>query len=251
MTLPDAFLTRPIAHRALHEPGAGRPENSLSAIRAAVAEGYGIEIDVQASRDGVPMVFHDYVLQRLTAAEGALATRTAAELGAIRLRDGDAGIPTLSQAIEAVAGRVPLLVEVKDQHGTMGPGPGRLERAVAALLSRAAGPVAAMSFNPHAVAAMRDAAPDLPLGLTTCAYEASDWPLLPEHLRVRLRDIPDYDALGCGFVSHDKDDLDGNARLRELKRQGAGILCWTVRSPEQERAARRIADNVTFEGYAA
>ena len=51
-TLPEAFLRVPIAHRALHDVSDGRPENSRAAIRAAIDHGYGIEVDLQLSRDG-------------------------------------------------------------------------------------------------------------------------------------------------------------------------------------------------------
>ena len=85
MTLPAGFLDRPIAHRALH--GGGRTENSLSAIRAAVAAGYGIEIDVQPSLDGIAVVFHDNVLDRLTNASGLVRERSARSLSELRLRD--------------------------------------------------------------------------------------------------------------------------------------------------------------------
>ena len=91
--LPPAFLDRPIAHRALHDKSQGRPENSVEAIRAAVEAGYGIEIDLQLSSDGEAMVFHDYDLARLTAVEGPVRTRSAAELGAIPLRYGAAANP--------------------------------------------------------------------------------------------------------------------------------------------------------------
>ena len=77
--LPAAFLERPIAHRALHDLAAGRPENSRAAISAAVAAGYGVEIDLQLSSDGVAMVFHDERLERLTGARGLLGARDAAE----------------------------------------------------------------------------------------------------------------------------------------------------------------------------
>ena len=120
MTLPPAFLRLPIAHRALHDRAQGRPENSRAAIRAAIAAGYGIEIDLQASADGVAMVFHDDDLGRLTGATGPVRARTAAELGAIRLTDAEDGIPTLAEVLEIVAGRVPLLIEIKDQSGEMG-----------------------------------------------------------------------------------------------------------------------------------
>ena len=83
--LPDSFLRLPITHRALHDRAAGRIENSPSAIRAAVEAGSGIEIDLQLASDGVPMVFHDETLDRLTGETGPVNTRSAAELGRIRL----------------------------------------------------------------------------------------------------------------------------------------------------------------------
>ena len=174
MSLHPAFLARPIAHRALHDRAAGRPENSRAAIRAAIEHGYGIEFDLQPSVDGVPMVFHDHHLMRLTGADGAVRERTAEELGHLQLKNGDEGIPTLAEVLELVAGRVPLLVEVKDQSHVLGPVEGELEKATAAALRAYEGPVALMSFNPHAVMALRDAAPDMPRGLVTCDFSSAD-----------------------------------------------------------------------------
>lgn len=248
--LPEAFLARPIAHRAYHDRAAGRPENSRAAVRAAVAAGYGIEIDLQPSADGVAMVFHDYDLRRLTGEPGALRARSAAELGALPLLGGEEGIPTLAEVLEIVAGRVPLLIEVKDQDGAMGPDVGALEDAAAAALRGYAGPVALMSFNPHSVAALGRAAPHRPRGLTTSSYRAEDWPLLPPAVRDRLRDIPDLAATGASFISHEAADLD-RPRVAEIRAQGLPVLCWTIRSPEAEATARRVAQNITFEGYAA
>ncbi|RVV97848.1 phosphodiesterase [Mesobaculum littorinae] len=245
--LPAAFLSTPIAHRALHDRAAGRPENSRVAIAAAVAAGYGIEIDVQMSADGRAMVFHDDALDRLTEATGPLRARDADTLGAITLRDGAEGIPTLREVLSLVAGRVPLLIEVKDQDGALGPRTGDLERAVAGDLAGYAGPVAVMSFNPHAVRHLAQAAPDLPRGLTTCAFDQADWDL-PADRCDALRRIAAYDEVGASFVSHQHGDLSA-PRVAQLKSQGAAVLCWTIRSPTEETAARRVADNVTFEGY--
>lgn len=250
MTLPDNFIARPIAHRALHDPASGRPENSIEAIDAAVRAGYGIEIDLQLSSDGVPMVFHDYDLARLTDQSGPVARRTATDLAAIPLVGGQAGIPTLSDVLERVAGRVPLLVEVKDQDGAMGPDVGALERAAAKLLSRYSGPLAVMSFNPHSVAVMSKVLPQVPRGIVTEAYSATSAPALPEAVRGRLREIPDYDRVGALFISHHAPDLD-RPRVAALRQAGATILCWTIRSPEAEARARKVADQITFEGYLA
>lgn len=248
--LPAAFLAAPIAHRAFHDRAAGRPENSRAAIRAAVAAGYGIEIDLQLSRDGVAMVFHDETLDRLTPAQGWLRDRSAAELAVLTLIGGDEGIPTLAEVLAIIAGRVPLLIEVKDQTLNMSPTDGRLEAATAADLAGYAGPVAVMSFNPHSVAHLSRLAPTLPRGLTTSAYDPDDWAPLAPAICDHLRGIPDYDRVDATFISHEAADLD-RPRVAELARQGATVLCWTIRSEAAETAARRIAQNVTFEGYAA
>lgn len=248
--LPAAFLTTPIAHRAFHDRAAGRPENSRGAIRAAIDAGYGIEIDVQLSADGQAMVFHDYDLGRLTGQSGAVRMRSAAELSAIRLKDAPDGIPTLPEVLAIIGGKVPLLIEIKDQDGAMGPDVGPLEKATADALQNYHGPVAVMSFNPHAVAAFHAAAPDIPVGLTTSAFDPADWAPVPAHVCNRLRDIPDYDRTHAGFISHEASDLN-RPRVAQLKMQGAAILCWTIKSRKSEEEARKIADNVTFEGYPA
>ncbi|WP_284163862.1 glycerophosphodiester phosphodiesterase family protein [Frigidibacter sp. SD6-1] len=248
--LPETFLRLPITHRAFHDRAARRPENSRAAIRAAIAAGYGVEIDIQPSADGVPMVFHDYDLRRLTGQPGRVRGLTAAELGALPLLDADEGIPTLAEVLAIVGGQVPLLIEIKDQDGAMGAALGDLEQAVAEALKGYPGDVALMSFNPHSVAALADLAPDRPRGLTTSAYRAEDWPLLPATVRDHLREIPDLDRVGASFISHEAADLD-RPLVAVLKARGTRVLCWTIRSPEAEAKARRVAENVTFESYSA
>ncbi|MAB04801.1 MAG: phosphodiesterase [Rhodobacteraceae bacterium] len=248
--LPAAFLDRPIAHRALHDIAQGRPENSVEAIRAAIDAGYGIEIDLQPSSDGEAMVFHDYDLARLTVQDGPVCGHDAAALGALPLRHGQSGIPTLAEVLALVDGRVPLLIEVKDQDGSMGPDVGALEAAAARALTGYQGPVALMSFNPHSVAALARLLPEIPRGLTTCDYRAEHYPGLPAATRDSLRGIPDFDRCGASFISHNWRDLD-SPRVAELRAAGVPVLCWTVRAPEDETQARRVAHNITFEGYPA
>ncbi|WP_339637438.1 glycerophosphodiester phosphodiesterase family protein [uncultured Sulfitobacter sp.] len=247
MTLPPAFLDFPLAHRALHDLSARRPENSRAAVRAAVDAGVGIEIDLQLSADNKAMVFHDYALERLTPERGAVRLREASALAAIPLKGGDEGIPTLEEILDLIAGRVPLLVEFKDQDGAMGPDVGSLETAAAELLGRYRGDLAVMSFNPHSVRALARLLPDVPRGLTTSAYRPDEWPL-PEATCDRLRGIPDYADTGSCFISHEADDLN-RPRVAELKADGAAVLCWTIRSQAEEDIARQVAQNVTFEGY--
>lgn len=246
--LPEAFLRLPLAHRALHDRRQGRPENSRAALLAAIGAGYGAEIDVQLSSDGHAMVFHDATLDRLTPDAGPLHARTRAELGHIPLLGSHETVPTLEEVLALVAGRIPLLIEVKDQDGALGPDVGPLEQAVAEAVAGYDGPLAVMSFNPHSVTTFARHAPDIAHGLTTAAFDAASWPDLPAATRDRLRAIPDYDPSGACFISHQADDL-ARPRVADLRAAGAAILCWTIRSPEAEARARTLADNITFEGY--
>ncbi|MEX0970776.1 MAG: glycerophosphodiester phosphodiesterase family protein [Paracoccaceae bacterium] len=250
MSLPDLpapFLARPIAHRGLH--GGDVPENSRAAFKAAIDGGYGIELDLQLSADGQAMVFHDYDLARLTGQKGPIQTRNAADLAKLSLANGE-GIPTFAEVLKLIAGRVPLLVEIKDQDGTLGPDIGALEAACAADLARYGGPVAVMSFNPHAIYKMAEIAADIPRGLVTCAFVDDDWPFTAPARRAALAEIPDFGATGSCFISHDRTDLDRDA-VTLLRASGVPILCWTVRGPLEEKHARRVAHNITFEGYLA
>lgn len=248
--LPEAFRRLPVAHRALHDRAAGRIENSPAAIAAAIDAGYAIEIDLQPAADGTPMVFHDDDLDRLTGETGPIRARSVAELTALTLTGSTDTIPTLAQVLNKVAGQVPLLIEIKDQDGQMGGDTRGFEARVAAVLAGYDGPVAVMSFNPQSVAAFAAAAPTVPVGLTTGCYDPEHYaPLTPE-VCARLRDIPDFDPALHSFISHEAIDL-ARPRVAEIAATGATILCWTIRSPQAEAQARRIAHNITFEGYAA
>ncbi len=137
----DKRLICDYAHRGLH--GDGVPENSLAAFSRAVECGYGIELDVQLSRDGEIMVFHDYTLARMTGREGSLSDLTAAELCSLTLDGTAQRIPTLGEVLALVDGRVPLLVELKGESGDTS-----LCEPLAKMLSKYGGPYCIESFNP-------------------------------------------------------------------------------------------------------
>ena len=210
-------------------------ENSREAIEAACQAGFGIEIDLQLSADGQAMVFHDYDLRRLTAASGPVRQQTSDTLQAIQLTGGETGIPTLPQVLEQVSGRVPLMIEIKDQDGGLGRNIGPLEQATAKALAGYTGPVALMSFNPYAVARMAELCPDIPHGITTCAYTKDDFPLIKEARLAELRDLSEVEALNCRFISHNRADLD-NPQVAALKDKDAGdiiVICGGV-IPQQD-----------------
>ena len=98
--LPADFRRLPLTHRGYHDRRHGIIENSLAAFGAAIAAGYGIELDVLLSRDGVVMVFHDDTLDRVTDRHGPVAALTAAELGRIVLTGSNDTIPTLAAVLE-------------------------------------------------------------------------------------------------------------------------------------------------------
>ncbi|MEK0164759.1 glycerophosphodiester phosphodiesterase family protein [Phaeobacter sp. JH20_36] len=247
--LPAALLRQPITHRALHDVRDGRPENSRAAMRAAIEAGYGIEMDLQLSSDGCAMVFHDYALDRLAEGTGLVADHTRDQLRAIPLKGGDGEcIPDLAEILDLVAGRAPLLIELKDQDGDMGPNIGALEADTLRQLQGYKGDVALMSFNPHSVAELARLAPEVPRGLTTSAYDPVSWRELSTPTCDHLRAIPDFDRVEASFISHEVQDL-GRDRVTQLRDQGVPILCWTVTSAAMETEARKIAHNVTFERY--
>ena len=130
----------------------------------------------------------------------------------------------------------------------MGQNVGALEAAVAQALRSYRGPVAVMSFNPYSVCAFGEIRSDIPLGLVTDRFEPKDWPILSAERREHLAQILDLGTSGAGFISHNQAQLE-DLPVSALKAQEVPVLCWTVRSRDEEHRARRIADNVTFEGY--
>ena len=226
------LIARPFAHRGLH--GEGRIENSRAAFEAAIAAGDGIELDVQASADGEAMVFHDERLDRLAEAEGRIAERSARELEAIRLRDCSETIPTLGDILRLIAGRVPLLIEVKS--------PGRrvsaLSRAVERSLADYVGPVAVMSFNPAVGRWFSAHSPDRLRGLVVTEAGKPKRGLLRRRLAA-FWSRPD-------FLAYDIRDLPSHFADRH-RRRGLKILTWTCRSDDQRAVARDYADQIIYE----
>ena len=244
---PDAWrrlTARPIAHRGLWGPGA--PENSLAAFERAAAAGYGIELDVQLTADGVPVVFHDDRLERLTAAHGRVAERTAAQLREVRLQGAKETIPTLAEALECVGRRTLVLVELK----VLGGEEGALERQVAEVLDDYAGPVAAISFNPKAVGWFADERPNLLRGLNSAAYhDALNWPLSTDQRRSLLA-LEHAHVARPHFLSLGLDMLPSPS-AEAMRAQGLPVVCWTVRSPALRSRVAALCDNFMFEGFQA
>ncbi|RRH73909.1 glycerophosphodiester phosphodiesterase family protein [Falsigemmobacter faecalis] len=244
--LPERLKRLPVAHRALHDGTAACPENSMAAIRAAMAAGYAVELDLQISADNEVFVFHDEDLSRLTGTSGRVDETPAGRLSTLPLLGGAEHPPPLSDVLDLVAGSVPLLLEFKPQRD----GGDRLAAAAAPLLRSYRGALAVMSFDPALVASLADHLPDVARGLTTMTWRGKDAEGLSPATRARLNAIADYETTGASFISHHHRDL-GSAAVTRLRGLGADVLCWTIRSAAEEAKARQIACNVTFEGYRA
>lgn len=245
MKAPDWLTARPVAHRGFHDAGAGRIENTLSAVGAAADAGFAVEIDVHLSADGAVYVFHDHTLDRLTTGIGAADGLTLADLQAVPFRATPDRIPSLGQVLERIAGRVPLVIEVKSLFdGRHGP----LTEAVIRDIAGYDGPVAVMSFDPRLVADVRRLAPGVVRGIVADDAEHPEYDRLTPPERTALAALAHRDETDPHFVAYWVKLLPNKVSRMVREDWALPLLTWTVRTPE-DRAAARHADQMIFEGF--
>jgi glycerophosphoryl diester phosphodiesterase len=247
--LDRGVFLRPIAHRGLHGRAAGRIENTAPAFRAAIDKGYGIECDLQAAKDGTPMVFHDERLDRLVAASGRIAAHSPASLARLRYRRQDTSISSFAELLALVDGRVPLLVEVKRN---VQPPPRSFLEKIARQAVAYRGPLALMSFDRDMVATLKQLAADVPRGWIVGNHQLpARWWAAPATARkdAAVARLLGSAPAGIGFFAVDVRIL----RSARLWLSGAAIglplFTWTIRTQRQRAAAARWADAPIFEGY--
>ena len=229
------------AHRGLHDEK--RPENSLAAFAAAVDAGYGIELDVRLSADGVLVVFHDDTLDRMTAESGRVDKRSLAELKEITLAESDERIPEFAEVLRLVDGRVPLLVEIKEDAGSLA-----VTRKTAEMLSEYEGDYIIESFNPLAIAEIKRLLPDRIRGVLSQNF------IEQEKYRAPL-----YFLLQClflnvvarpDFIAFDHNGYKNFALKAARGILGATTIAWTTRTEDEDAFARAHGfDTVIFENY--
>ncbi len=247
---PAAFL-RPIAHRGLHDAASGIVENSAGAFAAAMARGYGIECDIRPARGGLPVVFHDLTLERLTDAEGPIAGLGATQVQSLRYRTGGEPMLTFSDLLRLVDGRVPLLVEIKSEWDPPDL-PFLADVARQSLDYR--GPLALMSFDPDVMAVMRELSPEVPRGIVSGGYKdehGETW----WHDRIdaargdALANLLESGPAAPSFYAYHVKSLPTPVTRYVRRVQSLPVFTWTVRSAEDRAAAARHADATIFEGY--
>ncbi len=243
---PGWLTARPIAHRGLHNLASGIVENTLGACAAAMAAGYAIECDLQITRDGEAVLFHDDTLDRVADASGQVKAHSFAELKRIAIRHSGERIPALAELLALVDGKVPLVIELKPQWD----GDTALAARAVELLKSYSGPHSLMSFDPDVIVAVRGLSP------TTVRGVISDDALHPYYNQIPTMMRRDVAALGHlprtapHFMSLDFHTLPWTP-IAALRAQGMPVITWTIRSPEDARDALRYSDQITFEGYRA
>ncbi|MXO63233.1 glycerophosphodiester phosphodiesterase family protein [Qipengyuania oceanensis] len=223
------------AHRGLHGPG--RVENSASAFRAAIEAGYGIECDIQRSADGVPMIFHDWDLTRLIGRPEKAGQLTAAEWRELSYLEHEEAPIALADLLDLVAGRVPLMIEIKSRRGY---DVQRSCQRVADELAGYDGLHVVMSFDPRVARWFRNNSPDTIVGLVMredeIGYTQKPWQrhlalwiARPEFLAYHVKALP-------------------NLMVARLRERGMIVPSWTVDTPELLEVARTYADAPVAEG---
>jgi len=246
------IFDRPIAHRGLHDREKGIIENSRSAFEAAIKGGFAIECDLQLTRDGVPVVFHDDDMQRLLGIPGDIREASSDVVLRTPLLGSAAGEcpQTFGQLLEQVAGRTLLQVELKHQlRGKTKP----LAAVAVNNVSRYPGPLCFESFDPWLLIAARQAGYRGKLGIITEHYKATaaDDPFyegLKLSDRVILRHLLHWPLTRFDFLSVDKSALALPA-VRLFRALGKPVTSWTIRSTAEATAALAAADQLVFEGF--
>ena len=231
------------AHRGLHGGGlhggnsqGGVPENSPSAFADAIARGIGIELDVQRSRDGRAMVFHDWDLDRLTDETGPLLKRNADAIERIRLTGNDDHIPTLRRTLDQIGGKVPVLIELKSAFDKRSI---PLCLAVQRALEGYRGKHAVMSFDPAIIRWFAIHAPRIVRGLVVEETGKKGVRGKAERRLALSHARPDFLAYHIG-------DLPSPFAAAQRKR-GLPVLTWTVRTQAQNRTGTAHADALIAE----
>lgn len=238
MDLFNSWLVdQPIAHRGLHDKTS--PENSISAFEKAIEAGYPIELDVQMISDGTVVVFHDSSLSRLTDNDGYLKFLTKTDLEYLSLKDSDEKIPTFQQVLEVVDGKVPLLIEIKNEGKV-----GELEKNVLELLQNYKGEYAIQSFNPFVLEYFYKHAPEIPRGQLAGYLKDAKLTFFKKFALKRM--LLNKKISHPDFISYEAKHLP-NRFIRKFK--NLPLLAWTVQSQSEYLRVVKHCDNVIFENF--
>ena len=229
------LLSRPIAHRGLHNEEI--PENSIASFSLAIEAGYPIETDVRIIDDGTVVVFHDDKLARMTGKDGYCSNLTKNDLDEIRLGKSDEKIPSFEAFLQFVNGRVPLLIEIKNDNKV-----GILENKVLQLLRSYNGEFAVQSFNPYSLEHFKQNEPGILRGQLSCVFDKKDVGFIRRWLlsRLKLNKVSCPDFISYGFWGLPN---------KYVSKTELPVLAWTIRSQTDSDKVADYCDNIIFEGF--
>lgn len=238
MNLFESWLVEtPIAHRGYH--GKNAPENSMLAFSKAIEKGYAIELDVQLLSDGTVVVFHDDSLARMTGNDGYIKYLTKTDLKALTLKGSKEKIPTLKEVLDFVAGRAPLLIEIKNKYKV-----GKLEQAVIDTMAGYEGEFAVQSFNPFSLGYFKEHAPNILRGQLAGYLKDSDLSWIKRSALKRMS--LNKKVSQPHFISYEGATLP-NRFVKKFKT--LPLLAWTIRSKEEYHKVVKYCDNIIFENF--
>ena len=242
---PDVkpLLNRLYAHRGLHDNATDAPENSMRAFQKAVDAGYGIELDIQLTKDNLLVVFHDFDLKRICGVEGMVRDYTYEELQRFKLCKSEERIPLFADVLKLVNGKVPLIVEFKNESMDMSLCPIADE-----LLKAYKGVYCMESFNPLCVHWYRKNRKEVVRGQLSEVFwkEGKDRRTLLyfglQHLLFNFLAKPD-------FVAYDHHHPYMLSRVICRKMYGNLAVAWTIRSKEELERAKQHFDLYIFDSF--
>ncbi|NLZ43443.1 MAG: glycerophosphodiester phosphodiesterase [Clostridia bacterium] len=236
---------RLIAHRGLHDGNKTIPENSIPAFSAAIERGFIIELDVAMTKDKKLVVYHDKKLRRGLGVDQYLHELTYEELSQYKIFGFGETIPLFHDVLVFVDGRVPLLVEIKNEGKV-----GEMESLIYEELKDYQGEYAIQAFNPFTLNWFRKNAPEVIRGQLSGSFVVSDYEVeyagttrVPWYQRFLLENLLLNFLSRPHFIAYEVDHAT-NARLRSLRKLGVPVLGWTIREKAEYEEAKGKFDNL-------
>ncbi len=237
-----AFWDIYYAHRGLHDNESKAPENSMEAFKRAVDAGYGIEMDVQLSKDQVPVVFHDFTLERVCGKRGRVCDYTYQELKECRLYQSKEVIPSFEEVLKMVDGKAPLIVELKAEWTDIS-----VCAAADELLRKYKGLYCIESFNPLVLLWYKKNRKDVVRGQLSDGFVKSGeykgkLHYILQNLMLNWLTKPDFIA-----YNHKYAQILARRICRSLYKNMA--VAWTIKSQEELEKARNKFDIFIFDSF--
>lgn len=238
------LTTKLIARRGIHDKKSNIPENSLQSFAFAIEKGYPIELDVSLTKDSKLVIIHDKKLKRLFNLDTYLSDATYEELSKLKIQNSNESLPLFSEVLAFVAGRVPLLIEIKNE-GKVGP----MESMVYEDLKKYQGKYAIQSFNPYTVKWFRINAPNVLRGQLAGSNIVSDYEVeyqgtsqLPWYKSILLKNLllnfeskPNFIAYEVKYTSNDY--------AKNLRKLGVPIIGWSIQDQAEYDKVKAAYDN--------